>query len=111
MAASNYLAQRADGSSDALKSSVYTGVAYLITVVLLVLPYLLLPRNMYLQAFILMIVIVLLIIAAFNYYISVTRSEKFWPRFAEMATISLSVAALSFLIGIVAKNVLGISTL
>jgi len=111
MAASNYLAQRADGSSDALKSSAYTGVAYLITVVLLVLPYLLLPRNMYLQAFIMMIVIVLLIIAAFNYYIAVTKSERFWPRFAEMATISLSVAVLSFLIGIIAKNVLGISTL
>ena len=111
MAASNYLAQRADGSSDALKSSVYTGIAYLITVVLLVLPYLLLPSPMYLTAFVLMLATVLLIIAGFNYYISVTKEENFWKRFAEMASISMGVAALSFLIGILAKQLLGIDTL
>ena len=44
MAASNYLAQRADGNSEALKSSAYTGAAYLLTVIAIVLPYLLLPN-------------------------------------------------------------------
>ena len=37
MTASNYLAERADNNPKALKSSIYTGVAYLITVALLVL--------------------------------------------------------------------------
>ena len=41
MAASNYLAERADGNPNALKASFYTGIAYLITVVCLVMPYLL----------------------------------------------------------------------
>ena len=45
MAASNYLAERADGNPNALKASVYTGFTYLFTVVFLVLPYLLFPRT------------------------------------------------------------------
>ena len=60
MAASNYLAQRADGNAQALKSSAYTGVAYLITVVIIVLPYLLLPNNWYIAAFAIMIAAVVL---------------------------------------------------
>ncbi len=111
MAASNYLAERAEGNSMALKSSAYTGAAYLVTVALLVLPYLLFPSNMYVAAFAVMIVTVLLIILFFNYYISVAKEEPFLRRFLEMAGISLSVAVISFVIGIVAKNVLGIDTL
>ena len=52
MAASNYLAERADNNPNALKSSIYTGVAYLITVALLVLPYLILPNNLWFLALI-----------------------------------------------------------
>ena len=47
MAASNYLAERADNNPKALKSSIYTGMAYLVTVALLVLPYLLFPIHFY----------------------------------------------------------------
>lgn len=108
MAASNYLAEKADGNPNALKSSIYTGAAYLVTVVLMVLPYLIFPNNMYLQAFILMIVTVVLIIAFFNYYISVARSQKFFKNFATMTVISLSVALISFVIGILAKRLLNI---
>lgn len=111
MAASNYLAERTDGNEKALKSSVYTGAAYLVTVALLVLPYLLFPVHMYAAAFAVMIVTVLLIILFFNYYISVAKEEPFLRRFGEMAVISLSVAVISFIIGIIAKNVLGIDTL
>jgi VIT1/CCC1 family predicted Fe2+/Mn2+ transporter len=109
MAASNYLAERAQGSRDALKSSTYTGVAYLITVALLVLPYLLFPAQLYIAAFAVMILTVLLIILLFNYYLSVAREEPFLRRFGEMAVISLSVAAISFIIGYFAKQVLGIN--
>ena len=108
MAASNYLAERADGNAKALKSSFYTGMAYLITVALMVLPYLLLPNSLYLAAFGILLAVVVLIIAVFNYYVSVVQSIPFWPRFAEMGTISLSVAAISFVIGLLAKRLLGI---
>lgn len=108
MAASNYLAERANGNDKALKSSVYTGVAYLITVVLMVLPYLLLPNELYVMAFVIMLAVVVLIILLFNYYISVAQSLPFFKRFLEMAAISLGVAAISFVIGLLAKQLLGV---
>ncbi len=106
MAASNYLAERAEGNPNALKSSVYTGVAYLITVALLVTPYLVFPNDMWLGALITMLLTVILIILFFNYYIAVAKDLPFMKRFLEMAGISLSVAAISF--GILVKNFLGI---
>ena len=108
MAASNYLAERADGNANAIKSSLYTGIAYLVTVALLVLPYLLFPVHMYVAAFVTMIIIVVLIILFFNYYISVAKDEPFLRRFGEMAVISLSVAVIAFVIGVLAKNLLDI---
>ena len=109
MAASNYLAKRAEGNGEALKSSLYTGVAYLLTVIAIVLPYLLLPNELYVLAFGIMIATVVLIILAFNYYLSVAQDLSFWRRFGEMVAISLGVAALSFVIGLAAKQLLGIN--
>lgn len=108
MAASNFLAERADGNPNALKSSVFTGVAYLITVALMVLPYLLFPPQMYIAAFITMLAVVMVIILVFNYYISVVKSTSFLRNFGEMALISLGVMVISFLIGTLAQNVLGL---
>lgn len=108
MAASNYLAERASGNANALKSSLYTGMAYLITVALLVLPFLLLPNNLSLAALGIMLVTVVLVILLFNLYISVAQDEPFLRRFGEMAAISLGVALISFAIGLLAKFLLGV---
>ncbi len=108
MAASNYLAERANGNSNALKASIYTGIAYLITVVFLTLPYLILPKDMYVVALLSMIAIVVTLIYLFSFYIATVKSEKVMPRFLEMAGISLSVALISFLIGLLAKFCFGI---
>jgi len=108
MAASNYLAERANNNPKALKSSLFTGIAYLVTVALLVTPYLIFPQSMAIYALACMLSVVLLIIIVFNYYISVARDESFWKRFGEMAVISLSVAAIAFGIGLLVKRFLGI---
>lgn len=108
MASSNYLAERANGNSNAVKASVYTGIAYLITVVFLTLPYLILPSNMYIVALLTMIAIVVTLIYLFSFYIATVKSERIMPRFLEMAGISLSVALISFLIGLLAKFCFGI---
>ena len=108
MASSEFLAARSEGRNDALKSCSYTGIAYLITVVLLILPYLILNSSQYMLALVIMLAIVILIIAAFTYYISVAQSQKFRPRFLEMSAISVSVAVLSFFVGIAAKHFLGV---
>ncbi len=107
MAASDYLSQKADGESkDALKSSVYTGVAYIVTVALLILPYLFIEN--YLVCLAITLSIAILIILGFNYYIAIAKDLNFKRRFAEMALISLGVATLSFFIGFAVKNMFGI---
>lgn len=50
MASSEYLSAKSEGRNDALKSCSYTGIAYCITVALMVLPYLLLPASAYAAA-------------------------------------------------------------
>jgi len=108
MASSEFLAARSEGRSDALKSCTYTGVAYLITVIALVLPYLLLGNAQYITALICMLIVVVLIIAGFTYYTSVAMDQPFKSRFLEMAGISIGVAVVSFFVGILAKQVLGV---
>ncbi len=108
MASSEFLAARSEGRNDALKSCTYTGVAYLITVVLLVAPYLIFGNANYLLALICMLLIVVLIIAGFTYYTSVAQDQPFKSRFWEMALISIGVAVISFFVGVLAKRFLGV---
>lgn len=108
MASSEFLAARSEGRSDALKSCAYTGVAYLVTVILLIAPYLIFGNAQYMLALICMLLVVILIIAAFTYYTSVAQGEPFGSRFVEMAVISISVAVISFVVGILAKKFLGV---
>lgn len=108
MASSEYLSAKSGGRSDALKSCAYTGVAYLITVAAMILPYLLLPSTHYALALGIMLAVVVLEIAMFSYYISVTQELRFKSRFGEMAGISLGVALLAFVIGHIAKILLGV---
>jgi len=108
MASSEFLAARSEGRSDALKSCTYTGIAYLITVIALILPYLLLGTGQYIAALVCMLLVVVLIIAGFTYYTSVAMDQPFRSRFAEMAGISIGVAVVSFVVGILAKQLLGV---
>lgn len=106
MAASEYLSSKSEGEEDALKSATYTGIAYLITVAMLVAPYLILDNGY--VALGSMITIAIFIIFIFNYYISIAKDLNFKKRFLEMATISISVAGFSFLLGFVLKQFLGV---
>ena len=108
MASSEFLAARSEGRSDALKSCTYTGVAYLLTVIALIAPYLIFPGTQFIPALLCMLAVVILIIAGFTYYTSVAQDQPFKSRFLEMAVISVSVAVLSFVVGILAKKFLGV---
>ncbi|MEP0804716.1 MAG: VIT1/CCC1 transporter family protein [Chloroflexota bacterium] len=108
MAASEYLSTRSEKTTkNPTRAAIYTGIAYIITVTLLVLPYLLMPANFYADLVIALATAVA-IIAAFNYYISVAKGESFKARFLEMAGLSLSVALFSFVIGYFIRRWLGI---
>lgn len=108
MASSEFLSAKSEGRTDALKSCAYTGAAYLVTVALLVLPYLLFSSEQFMLALVSMLAIVILIIAVFNYYLAVAKDLCFKKRFLEMAGISLGVALLAFVIGIFVKKWLGV---
>lgn len=103
MASSNYLAEKANGNKKALIASFYTGIAYLITVIFLTLPYLLLPKDMFLYALFFMIGVAVFLIFILSAYISIIKSESTLKRFIEMASISLIVTLISFLIGLILK--------
>jgi VIT1/CCC1 family predicted Fe2+/Mn2+ transporter len=107
MAASEYLSTRSENTEKhPVRAAIYTGIAYIGTVILLVLPYLLF-ENYYLDLAIALTTAVI-IIAIFNYYISVAKDESFRERFLEMAGLSLGVALFSFIIGYFIRIWLGI---
>ena len=105
MAASEYLSKKQEEEEKPLLSSLYTGIAYIVTVILLVLPFFLFPNHFINLG--ITIVIAVLIIMIFNFYISVAKDLKFRKRFFQMAAISIGVAALSFGIGWFVKTFLG----
>ena len=106
MGASEYLSIRAEGGENALKASLYTGGAYVLTVVFLVAPFF--AFDSYTLSLPVTLLVAVLIIMVFNYYISVARDLSFRKQFAEMAGISLGVSALSFMVGVLVKTFLGV---
>ena len=106
MAASEYLSTKHEGGSNALVSSIYTGLAYIFTVVILILPYLFFTN--YFICLGLTMAFAVLIIILFNYYIAVANDLNFRKRFWEMFIISMGVAAFSFGIGYLIRMFLGI---
>jgi len=99
MGASEYLSQRSDeNATDPFRASVYTGSAYIVTVALLLLPFLVLANPF--AALALTLTMAVAVIFAFTFYIAVARDLPFWRRFGEMILISLGISAISFLIGL-----------
>jgi len=106
MGASEYLSAKHEQHKNAGKAAGYTATAYVVTVFFLILPFLMI-MNPFLSLGI-TLSIAISIIAAFNYYVSVAKDYSFRKRFMEMAGISLGVAGISFLIGVVVKTYFGI---
>ena len=107
MAASEYLSTKSEeGDKNPVKAAVYTGIAYIFTVLFLVFPYLILSNPLVCLG--IAVFNALLVVVFFTYYISVAKDLSFKARFAEMAAISLSVTALNFLIGLGIRHFLHI---
>lgn len=98
MSASEYLSTKSEGGDkNPFKSSVYTGSAYVLTVLFLILPYLILTNFYLCLGFTIFNAVIVILI--FTFYISVAKDLSFSNRFLEMALISLGIAALTFGIG------------
>jgi VIT1/CCC1 family predicted Fe2+/Mn2+ transporter len=107
MASSEYLSQKSEGGSkDPFKASLYTGVAYVITVTLLIFPYFTFEdiyvslTASFLNAF--------LIIVFFTFFVSVTKDQPFKRRLVEMVAITLGVATISFAMGLALRVLFGL---
>lgn len=110
MAASEFLSVREETDENtrrnALKSAAYTGITYIVTVFILISPYFLFS-SVY-ASLAAMIALSVIIILGYNFYIATAKGLKLWRRFSEMALISLGVAAISFLVGVVVRTFIGV---
>jgi len=108
MGSAEYLSTKSEGEGrNPVHAATYTLVAYIITVIFLVAPYLVFS-SFYL-ALAVTILNAIIVIVVFTFYTSVTRDLDFRGRFLEMAAISLGVAALSFLMGILVRVLLNVN--
>ncbi len=102
LSSTEYLATKHEsGQQHPIKAAIYTGLANLLTVSILILPYFLFS-NIYISLG-LMLCNAVIVIYIFNFYISIAKSLSLKKRFLEMALISLSIAALTFGIGYLAR--------
>ena len=102
MAASEYLSTKEEGGKNAFKSAVYTGIAYVFTVLILITPFFTIANPF--SALAITLGCGILIILIFTFYSSVANNTPFKRKFLEMAILSLSIAAINFLIGYLVKK-------
>jgi VIT1/CCC1 family predicted Fe2+/Mn2+ transporter len=107
MGSTSYLSSKSENTGRSpIKSALYTGIAYIFTVAILILPYLLISNVLIAMA--VMVCNVIIVILVFNFYISVAQDLPFMKRFSEMAALSIGIAAVSFGIGFLMRQVFGI---
>lgn len=107
MAASEYISTKSeDGEKDPVKAAVYTGIAYLLTVLFLIVPYLLFDHLFVCLGLTLLHAVIVIFI--FTFYVSVAQEIPFKRRFIEMAGLSLGVAFFSFFLGFAVRKFMNI---
>ena len=107
MSSSEYLSNKSEGKTEgALKSAIFTGIAYIVAVVFLVAPYLIFKSPW--ASLGLAVFNSVFIVFLFTYYISVASDQPFRKRFTEMVVLSTVVGLISFGLGYLARIIFGI---
>jgi len=107
MSSSEYLSAKSEGKNEgALKSAIFTGIAYLFAVIFLVAPYLIFTSPF--VALIVAVVDSILVVFVYSYYISVANDQPFKKRFSEMVILSTVVGLISFGLGYLVRVLFGI---
>lgn len=97
MASSEYMSKKAEKDENAIKAALYTGFTYLITVIILIYPYLIFKN--YILSFSITLIMALTIVYITSLFIAVVKEVPFRKRFFEMFLLSFGVAMISYLIG------------
>jgi len=108
MAASEYLSTKAEKetTSDPVKASIYTGIMYVAATLILIIPYFIF--SIPLVALFFTLLNAALIILVFTFFMSVVQESSFRRSFTEMIALSFGVAAISFFVGLLARQILHI---
>ncbi len=106
MGASNYLAVRTDGGRRAFISALYTGVAYMATCAVLIVPFFVFENRA--VEMVLMFAIAVAEIFGFNYYLGRVNHRPYMRKFLEMLGVCAGVSVIAFLIGLGANKYLGV---
>lgn len=107
MSSSEYLSQKSErGTGSPVRASLYTGTAYLLTVVVLVIPYFIFVD--YYLTLATAIAETILIILVFMFFLSVVRELPFRKTVLQMLIITLGVTGITFTIGWVVKTFLNL---
>ena len=106
MGASNYLAVRTDGGRRAFISALYTGVAYMATCAVLIVPFFVFENRA--VEMVLMFAIAVAEIFGFNYYLGRVNHRPYMRKFLEMLGVCVGVSVIAFLIGLGANKYLGV---
>ncbi|MBI2573532.1 VIT1/CCC1 transporter family protein [Candidatus Woesearchaeota archaeon] len=106
MASSAYMQAQYEKGKHPGKAAVYTGIAYVIVVFLLIIPFVL--SSSIHVALAILLFIVLGIIGSISYYTSILFTRSFIKQFLKMMTFTLGVALITFLLGLFLRVVFGI---
>ena len=107
MSSSEYLSNKSEGNHEgALKSAFFTGIAYLVAVIFLVVPYLIFSSPF--MALAVAVIDSVLVVFFYSYYISVANDQPFRKRFWEMVILSTVVGLISFGLGYLVRILFGI---
>ena len=104
MGAANYLAVKTINKNHAIYAAIYTGVAYMATCAILILPLIIFYNRFIALSSVFILVILIIYLFNFIFY----RRNQFAQHFYEMLVICLSVSLVAFIIGETAKYYLGI---
>ena len=91
-----------DNRKNPLKASIYTGITYMLAVLILVTPYFIFT-NVYTATGV-MFASIIGMIALYTGYASSINHTSFKSKFMEMFTITLVVSVISFLFGMLVKK-------
>ena len=97
MAASAYLQARHEDGKSPTKAALFTGVAYFVIAVILVLPFVFFVTTF--GALIAMFVLVVLMITLISFYSAILLERRYLVQLGEMLALSLGVAVVAFIIG------------
>lgn len=109
MAIAAFLQAKQDEKLNSKVAGILTGVSYMLSVIILALPYFLI-KDMII-AFSLSVFLSILMLAFFNFYSSITMDKNFFREFMESVLLIFIVTALSFILGEFLKNYFNLETI